>query len=55
MSYGKDDRDFDKHIWLLPVPLYDPTSDIHARPSASDGKGSGATERGQEPKSGIGS
>ena len=34
MSYGKDERHFDKHIWQLPIPLYDPTSDIHARLSA---------------------
>jgi hypothetical protein len=34
MSYGKDERDFDKHIWQLPIPLYDPTDDLHARLSA---------------------
>ena len=34
MSYGKDERDFDKHIWQLPVPLYDPTDDLHTRLSA---------------------
>ncbi|HEY1375749.1 MAG TPA: hypothetical protein VGF55_03110 [Gemmataceae bacterium] len=34
MSYGKDERDFDKHIWQLPVPLYDPTDDLHRRLSA---------------------
>ena len=34
MSYGKDERDFDKHIWQLPVPLYDPTDDLHSRLSA---------------------
>ncbi len=34
MSYGKDERDFDKHIWQVPIPLYDPTDDIHARLSA---------------------
>jgi hypothetical protein len=31
MSYGKDERDFDKHIWQLPVPLYDATNDLHSR------------------------
>ena len=31
MSYGKDERDFDKHIWQLPVPLYDPADDLHGR------------------------
>jgi hypothetical protein len=34
MSYGKDERDFDKHIWQLPIPLYDPADDLHARLSA---------------------
>ncbi|AMV40459.1 N-6 DNA methylase [Planctomyces sp. SH-PL62] len=34
MSYGKDERHFDKHIWQVPVPLYDPTVDLHARLSA---------------------
>jgi hypothetical protein len=28
---GKDERDFDKHIWQLPIPLYDPTDDLHSR------------------------
>jgi SAM-dependent methyltransferase len=31
MSYGKDERDFDKHIWQLPIPLYDTTADLHVR------------------------
>src|SRR5438132_7287266 len=31
MSYGKDERHFDKNIWQLPVPLYDPTDDLHSR------------------------
>ena len=34
MSYGKDERHFDKHIWQVPIPLYDPTDDLHARLSA---------------------
>lgn len=34
MSYGKDERDFDKHIWQLPVPLFDPADDLHSRLSA---------------------
>ncbi len=34
MSYGKDERDFDKHIWQLPIPLHDPTDDLHSRLSA---------------------
>jgi len=31
MSYGKDERDFDKHIWQLPVPMYDADIDLHSR------------------------
>ncbi|WP_433419771.1 N-6 DNA methylase [Microtetraspora malaysiensis] len=31
MSYGKDERDIDKHIWKLPIPLYDPSNEVHAR------------------------
>jgi hypothetical protein len=31
MSYGKDERDFHKHIWQLPVPLYDESDDLHTR------------------------
>jgi hypothetical protein len=34
MSYGKDERHFSKHIWQIPVPLYDPTDDLHSRLSA---------------------
>ena len=34
MSYGKDERHFDKHIWQMPVPLYDPSDDLHSRLSA---------------------
>jgi hypothetical protein len=34
MSYGKDEREFDKHNWQLPIPLYDPTNDLHSRLSA---------------------
>lgn len=34
MSYGKDERHFDKHIWQIPVLLYDPTNDLHSRLSA---------------------
>jgi hypothetical protein len=34
MSYGKDERHFDKHVWQVPIPLYDPTDDLHARLSA---------------------
>jgi hypothetical protein len=34
ISYAKDERRFDKNIWQLPVPLYDPTDDLHARLSA---------------------
>ena len=31
MSYGKDERHFAKHIWQIPVPLYDPSDDLHRR------------------------
>ncbi len=34
MSYGKDERDFAKHIWQVPIPLYDPVVDLHNRLSA---------------------
>jgi SAM-dependent methyltransferase len=34
MSYGKDERHFDKHIWQMPVPLYDPSDDLHSRLSS---------------------
>lgn len=34
MSYGKDERHFDKHIWQVSVPLYDPGDDLHRRLSA---------------------
>jgi hypothetical protein len=30
MSYGKDERHVDKHLWELPVPAFDPTSPLHA-------------------------
>lgn len=31
MSYGKDERDIDKHLWRLPIPLYDPADRVHRR------------------------
>ncbi|MGD9671558.1 MAG: N-6 DNA methylase [Hyphomicrobiaceae bacterium] len=31
MSYGKDERHFDKHIWQLPIPQYDPSNKNHVR------------------------
>jgi hypothetical protein len=31
MSYGKDERDFHKHIWQVPIPQFDPTNKNHAR------------------------
>jgi hypothetical protein len=34
MSYGKDERHFDKNLWQLPVPLYDAANDLHTRLSA---------------------
>lgn len=29
MSYGKDERDVDKHLWRLPIPMYDPAVPEH--------------------------
>jgi hypothetical protein len=34
MSYRKDERHFDRHIWQQPVPLFDPGDDLHSRLSA---------------------
>jgi SAM-dependent methyltransferase len=31
MSYGKDERDIDKHPWELPIPLYNPEDATHQR------------------------
>ncbi|MEU8425080.1 N-6 DNA methylase [Micromonospora sp. NPDC048835] len=31
MSYGKDERHVDKHVWKLPIPLYDPADGAHQR------------------------
>ncbi|MEE3922085.1 hypothetical protein V2I01_38775 [Micromonospora sp. BRA006-A] len=31
MSYGKDERDVDKHLWHLPIPLYDAGNAMHQR------------------------
>lgn len=31
MSYGKDERDVDKYIWMLPIPSFDPSNPLHAR------------------------
>ncbi|MEV4001928.1 N-6 DNA methylase [Actinomadura sp. NPDC049753] len=31
MSYGKDERDIDKHLWKLPIPLYNPDNPVHQR------------------------
>ena len=35
MSYGKDERDIHKHVWKLPIPLFDPNDDIHLEISRS--------------------
>ncbi|MER8479742.1 MULTISPECIES: N-6 DNA methylase [unclassified Mesorhizobium] len=29
MSYGKDERDIHKHVWEVPIPLYDANNEIH--------------------------
>jgi hypothetical protein len=31
MSYGKDERDIHKHVWELPVPMYNPSDSTHRR------------------------
>jgi hypothetical protein len=31
MSYGKDERHIDKHVWELSIPLYDPSNSVHQR------------------------
>jgi len=31
MSYGKDERHIDKHLWKLPISVYDPTDEVHRR------------------------
>jgi hypothetical protein len=31
MSYGKDERDIHKHVWELPIPVFDPRNVIHRR------------------------
>jgi hypothetical protein len=34
MSYGKDERDIDKHIWRLPIPEFDSSNPLHAELSS---------------------
>ena len=31
MSYGKDERDIHKHVWQLPIQIYDPKHSTHTR------------------------
>lgn len=31
MSYGKDERHIDKHVWKLPIPVYNPANETHKR------------------------
>jgi hypothetical protein len=31
MSYGKDERDIHKHVWELPIPLFNSEDDAHRR------------------------
>jgi SAM-dependent methyltransferase len=31
MSYGKDERDIHKHIWEVPIPLFDVENPVHRR------------------------
>ena len=30
MSYGKDERHIDKYVWMLPIPLFDPSIESHS-------------------------
>jgi hypothetical protein len=41
MSYSKDERDIDKYVWSLPIPLFDPKLALHER-LASLGRGAEA-------------
>lgn len=34
MSYGKDERHIDKHIWRLPIPMFDLADPLHAEIAA---------------------
>jgi hypothetical protein len=38
MSYGKDERHIDKHVWKLPIPTYDPANDRHLEISRLSGE-----------------
>lgn len=31
MAYGKDERHIDKHVWKLPIPLFDPVNPTHEK------------------------
>jgi hypothetical protein len=31
MSYGKDECHVDRHLWKLPIALYDPANEVHRR------------------------
>lgn len=34
MSYGKDERHIDKHVWKLPIPTFDPEDELHGQIAA---------------------
>lgn len=38
LSYGKDERDIDKHVWKLPIPLFDVSNPMHRRLSDLGGQ-----------------
>jgi hypothetical protein len=38
MSYGKDERHIDKHVWKLPIPLFDDSNPVHRRLSDLGGQ-----------------
>jgi hypothetical protein len=31
MAYGKDERHVHKHVWELPIPMFDANDDVHVR------------------------
>jgi hypothetical protein len=38
MAYGKDERHVDKHLWKLPIPLFDAANPLHGRLAVLGGR-----------------
>jgi hypothetical protein len=38
MSYGKDERHIDKHVWKLPIPVFNHSNPTHSRLSNLGGQ-----------------